>query len=457
MVRYDAIVIGTGQSGPPLARLLADQGKKVAVCEGGVFGGSCVNYGCTPSKAMIGSANAIQTARRGGDFGFTAGDVVVDYPRIVERRDAIVRGSRDGLIRSLEKRSNITLYCEYAVFEAPHRVRAGADVIEAERIYLNTGARPAVPPIDGLDRVPYLDNVRLMNLTELPRHLLILGGGYIGLEFAQAFRRFGSDVTVIDRSKVVIEHEAPEFSEAVQKVLEAEGIRFVFDADTRRVEQVDGQIRLHIDHTDGSQQTVSGTHLLVATGRQPNSDRIGADAAGLELDEEGYIRVDDHLRTSVEGVYALGDVNGRGAFTHTSYDDYLIIADNLKGGNRKVSDRILTYAVFTDPPLARIGMNERDVRAAGRDALVATMPMTRVSRAREWGQTNGMMKVLVDARTRQFLGATLFGLSADEAIHAITDLMYAQTSVDVMRRAVHIHPTVAELLPTLLESLKPLE
>lgn len=457
MVHYDAIVIGTGQAGPPLARLLADQGKKVAVAEGGVFGGSCVNYGCTPSKAMIGSANAIQTARRGGDFGFCAGEVTADYPRIVERRDAIVRGSRDGLIQSLEKRGNITLYREYAAFEAPRRVRVGDDVIAADRIYINTGARPMIPPIHGLENVPYLDNIRLMNLTELPEHLIVIGGGYIGLEFAQAFRRFGSDVTVIDRSQGVIEHEDPEFSEAVQKVLESEDIRFVFDADAHTVEQVDGQIRLHIDHSDGSHQTVSGSHLLIATGRQPNSDRLGADAAGLELDDEGYIRVDDHLRTSVEGVYALGDVNGRGAFTHTSYDDYLIVADNLKGGDRKVSDRILTYAVFTDPPLARIGMNERDVRAAGRDALVATMPMKRVSRAREWGQTNGMMKALVDANSRQFLGATLFGLNVDEAIHTITDLMYAKAPVDVMHRAVHIHPTVAELLPTLMEHLKPLE
>ncbi len=456
-MHYDAIVIGTGQAGPPLARLLADQGQKVAIAEGGVFGGSCVNYGCTPSKAMIGSANAIQTARRGGDFGFCAGEVVADFPRIVERRDAIVRGSRDGLIQSLEKRPNITLYRDYAAFEAPHSVRVGSDVIDADRIYLNTGARPAIPPIDGLDQVPYLDNIRLMNLTELPPHLIILGGGYIGLEFAQAFRRFGSDVTVIDRSTVVIEHEDQEFSEAVQSTVEREGVRFVFDADTRRIEQQNGQIRLHIDHSDGSSQIVSGTHLLVATGRRPNSDRIGADAAGLKLDEKGYVTVDDHLRTSADGVYALGDVNGKGAFTHTSYDDYLIIADNLAGGARKVSDRIRTYAVFTDPPLARIGMNERDVRTTGREALVARLPMVKVSRAREWGQTDGMMKVLVDAKSRQFLGATLFGLSADEAIHTITDLMYARAPITVMQNAVHIHPTVAELLPTMLAHLKPLE
>ena len=456
-MHYDAIVIGTGQAGPPLARLLADQGQKVAVAEGGVFGGSCVNYGCTPSKAMIGSANALQAARRGRDFGFSAGEVVADYARIVERRDAIVTGSRDGLIKSLEKRANITLYRDYASFEAPRRVRVGGVVIEADRIYINTGVRPVIPPIDGLETVPYFDNIRLMSLTELPQHLIILGAGYIGLEFAQAYRRFGSDVTVIDHSEIALEREDREFSEAVQKVLKAEGVRFVFNAQARRASTRGDQVRLEIERQDGAKETISGSHLLIATGRRPNSDRLGAEQAGLKLDERGYIIVDDHLRTSVEGVYALGDVNGRGAFTHTSYDDYLIIADNLKGGSRKVSDRIPTYAVFTDPPLARVGLSERDVSASGREALVATLPMAKVNRAKEFGQTAGLMKALVDPQTKQFLGATLFGLNADEIIHTFTELMYARAPYTVMQNAVHVHPTVTELLPTLLEDLKPLD
>ncbi len=456
-MHFDAIVIGTGQAGPPLARKLADQGKKVAVAEGGVFGGSCVNYGCTPSKAMIGSANAIAMARRGNDFGFQAGEVTADFTRIVERRDAIVRGSRDGLIKSLEKRQNITIYRQYAAFESAHSVRVGDDLIDADQIYINTGARAVIPEIDGLDSVPYLDNIKLMSLTELPKHLIILGAGYIGLEFAQAFRRFGSEVTVVDQVPTLLEREDKEFGKATRSLLEGEGVKFALDTQIAKVDQHEGQVRLQIKLKSGTKQTISGSHLLVATGRRPNSDQLGTDKAGLELDDKGYIQVDDHLRTNVEGVYALGDVNGKGAFTHTSYDDYLIITNNLEGGRKKVSDRILTYAVFTDPPLARVGMNEREVRADGREALVATMPMEKVGRATEFGQTEGMMKVLVDAESKHILGATLFGLTADEVIHSFTDLMYAKAPYTVTQNAVHIHPTVSELLPTMLEQLKPLK
>ena len=406
---------------------------------------------------MIGSANAIHTAQRGGDYGFQVGEVVADFRRIVERRDAIVSGSRDGLTKSLEKRSNITLYRQYAAFESAHSVRVGDDLIDADHIYINTGARAVVPQIEGLESVPYLDNVRLMSLTELPKHLIILGAGYIGLEFGQAFHRFGSEVTVVDQGSSVLEREDKEFAKAMRKLLESEGIHFLFDTDVKKVEQHDGEIRLQVKLKSGTKQTISGSHLLVATGRRPNSDQIGADKAGLELDDKGYIQVDDHLRTNVEGVFALGDVNGKGAFTHTSYNDYQIITDNLGGGVRKVSDRILTYGIFTDPPLARVGMNEREIRAEGREALVATMPMSKVNRAKEFGQTEGTIKAFVDAKSQQFLGATIFGLTADELIHAITDLMYAKAPYIVLRDAVHIHPTVSELLPTLLESLEPLK
>lgn len=454
---FDAIILGTGQAGPPLARLLADKGWKVAIAEGGVFGGSCVNYGCTPSKAMIGSANALQAARRGGDFGFTAGEVRADFGQIVARRDAIVSESRSGLTKSLEKRENITIYREYATFEAPKRVRVGDEVIEGKQIFINTGARAVVPEIEGLDSVPYLDNVSLMALKELPQHLVILGAGYIGIELAQAFRRYGSEVTIIDRSAAPLDHEDKEFSKGIRKLLESEGVRFIMDAKVHKVAQADEHIRVQYKGKDGATQSVSASHLLVTTGRRPNSDKIGADKAGLELDEKGYIKVDDKLQTNVEGVYALGDVNGRGAFTHTSYNDYQVVAANLTGGDRSIAERITMYGVYTDPPLARVGMNETQARESGRKALVATLPMTSVGRAKEFGQTTGLMKVLVDADSEQFLGATFFGLTADENIHGIVDLMHAKQPYTVIRDAVHIHPTVSELIPTLLEGLEPLK
>jgi pyruvate/2-oxoglutarate dehydrogenase complex dihydrolipoamide dehydrogenase (E3) component len=455
--QYDAIIIGTGQAGPPLARLLADKGWKVAIAEGGTFGGTCVNTGCTPSKAMIGSANAIQMARRGGDFGFAAGEVRADFGQIVARRDEIVTKSREGLVKSLEKRSNITLYHQYASFEAAKRVRVGDEVIEGKQIFINTGARAVIPPIEGLESVPYLDNVSLMALKELPSHLMILGGGYVGIEMAQAFRRFGSEVTVLDRAAMPLEHEDKEFSKGIRKLLESEGITFVMDARVSKVAQDNGQISVQYRGKDGAKQTLDGSHLLVAVGRRPNSDKLGVEKAGLELDDKGYIQVDDKLRTNVEGVYALGDVNGRGAFTHTSYNDYQVAAANLMGGDRSIRDRVMMYGVYTDPQLARVGMNEAQARESGRKALVATMPMEKVNRAKEFGQTTGLMKVLVDAESEQFLGATFFGLTADEAIHGIVDLMHAKMPYTVIRDAVHIHPTVSELIPTLLEGLEPLK
>ncbi len=458
-MRFDAIIIGTGQAGPPLARALADKGWKVAIAEGGVFGGSCVNYGCTPSKAMIGSARAIHAARRGADFGFSDREVITDYPAVVARRDAIVKASRDGLIKSLESRANITIYRDYAAFESAHSVRVGDELIEGDQIFLNTGARAVIPPIEGLEGVPYFDNVSLMGLQELPQHLVIIGGGYIGLELGQAYRRFGSDVTIIDHSERLIPREDPDFSKAVKQVLEKEGIRILSGSDVLKAEPRGAGIRLQVQQQGArNPQWISGSHLLVATGRRPNSDQIGADKAGLELDARGFVKVDDHLRTNVDGIFALGDVNGRGAFTHTSYNDYQIAESLLLGdGSRKLSDRIMIYAMFIDPPLGRVGMNETEVRRSGRKALMATMPMTRVGRAGEFGQTEGFMKVLVDAETEQFLGATLFGMSGDEIVHLFADLMYAQAPYTVMKNAVHIHPTVSELLITLMEGLQPLK
>ncbi len=458
-MRFDAIVIGTGQAGPPLARALADKGWKVAIAEGGTFGGSCVNYGCTPSKAMIGSARAIHMARRGADFGFNELEVTTNYPAVAARRDAIVQRSRDGLIGSLENRKNLSIYRHYAAFEGPHSVRVGDEVIEGDKIFLNTGTRAAIPPIEGLDHTPYFDNISLMGLRELPQHLIIVGGGYIGLELGQAYRRFGSEVTVIDHSPRLIEHEDPDFSKAVHKVLTEEGVRILDGSSVLKAEPHGTGIRLQVQQQGArNPQWIKGSHLLIATGRRPNSDQIGADKAGLELDARGFVKVDDHLRTNVDGIFALGDVNGRGAFTHTSYNDFQIAESLLLGdGSRKVSDRILIYGMFIDPPLGRVGMNETDVRKSGRKALMATMPMTNVARAREFGQTEGFMKVLVDAETEQFLGATLFGMSGDELVHLFADLMYAKAPYTVLKNAVHIHPTVGELLVTLVEGLQPLK
>ncbi|MBI5668605.1 MAG: FAD-containing oxidoreductase [Chloroflexi bacterium] len=454
-MRYDAIIIGSGQAGTPLAKALADKGWTVAIAEGRQVGGSCINYGCTPTKTLIASARVAHLARRGADYGVNTGVVSVDFARVMERQKNVVRQFRSGSERRLSH-NNITLYRDYAQFEAPKRVRVGGDVIEAERIYINTGARPAALSLPGLDTVPYLDNRSILDLDVLPEHLLIIGGGYIGLEYAQAFRRFGSAVTIIERSEQIMGREDEDIAQAAACILENEGIQIYTRTAIRQVEQRGGSIAVTVER-NGQQQVVTGSHLLVAVGRRPNSDRLNLDKAGVRTDDKGYITVDDHLQTNVPGIWALGDVNGRGAFTHTSYNDFEIVLDNLSGGTRKVSDRIPTYAVYLDPPLGRVGMSEHEVRRSGRKALKAVMPMENVSRAIERGETQGLMKVLVDAETERFLGAAIFGIEGDEAIHTFTDLMYADAPYTVMKNAVHIHPTVTELLPTLLGKLTPLE
>jgi pyruvate/2-oxoglutarate dehydrogenase complex dihydrolipoamide dehydrogenase (E3) component len=454
MIRFDAIVIGTGQSGPSLAARLAASGMKVAVVERARLGGTCVNTGCIPTKTLVASARAAWTARHAADFGLSVGEVAVDMKRVKARKDAVVRETSEGLERWLGGLANGSLMHGQARFEGARRVRVGDQVLEAERVFVNVGARAALPRLPGLDGVPYLTNSSMMEVDFLPEHLVILGGSYVGLEFAQMYRRFGSAVTIVERGPRLAGHEDPDVSEAIRAILQDEGITIHTDAVVERVERRGAGLALHL----AGGTVVAGSHLLVAVGRVPNTDDLGLDSAGVKMDRRGFIEVDDELRTSAPGVWAMGDCNGRGAFTHTSYNDYEIVAANLlDGDHRRVSDRITAYALYIDPPLGRGGMTLEQVRRSGRKALVGTMPMTRVGRARERGETRGFMRVLVDAETKLILGASLLGIECDEVIHVLLDVMYAKAPYTVIRRAMHIHPTVSELLPTLLGELKPLE
>ena len=455
---YDAIVIGTGQAGPSLAAALAGAGMDTAIVERHRFGGTCVNVGCIPTKALVASARAAHVARRAADFGVVIdGPVRVDMARVKARKDAIARKSEVGVERWLRSLANCTVYQGHARFEAAHRVRVGDDLLEAERVFINVGARAFVPPFAGLDRVDYLTNSTVMELEVLPEHLVIVGGGYIGLEFAQMYRRFGSEVTLIDTGDRLIKRESPDVSAAVTGILEAEGVNVRLNAKCLDVGRDGDAVTATLDCTSG-EPSVVGSHLLLAVGRRPNTDDLGLDAAGIEVDRRGHIPVDDRLQTAVPGVWALGECNGRGAFTHTAYNDYEIVAANLLYDDpRSVADRIDCYALYVDPPLGRVGMTERQVRESGRPALITTRAMTRVGRAVEKGETQGFMKVLVDAETERILGAAILGVGGDEVIHSILDVMYAKAPYTVIQRAVHIHPTVAELIPTMLADLKPLE
>ena len=454
---YDAIIIGTGQAGPSLAAELSAAGMRTAIIERHRFGGTCVNVGCIPTKALVASARAAHVARRAADFGVViGGDVRVDMARVKARKDAIVRRSATGVERWLRSLANCTVYQGHGRFAGDHRVRVGDQVLAAERIFINVGARAFVPPFPGVDEVDYLTNSSIMELAALPEHLVIVGGGYIGLEFAQMFRRFGSEVTLIDRGERLIKRESADVSAAVAAILEGEGVRLRLDAECLGFERRGEAVAATLECRDREPEVV-GSHLLLAVGRRPNTDDLGLDTTGIEVDRRGHIRVDDALQTSVPGVWALGECNGRGAFTHTAYHDYEIVAGNLLHDDpRRVTDRIDCYALYIDPPLGRVGMTEPQVRESGRPALVATRPMTRVGRAVEKSETQGFMKVLVDAETERILGAAILGVGGDEIVHCILDVMYADAPYTVIRRAVHIHPTVAELIPTMLADLKPL-
>ncbi|WP_144156436.1 FAD-containing oxidoreductase [Paraburkholderia sp. BCC1885] len=460
---FDAVVIGTGQGGSPLAARLATSGRKTAVIERGAFGGTCVNVGCTPTKSYVASARVAHVARHAAAYGVqVAGEVSVDLAQVKARKDRIIGESRSGVEKWLRGTENLTVFQGHARFTGAHALSISGpdgqivDELEASEIFINTGTRAVVPPLDGLERIRYYTNSTLLELTDLPEHLAIVGGSYIALEFAQIFRRFGSRVTVIVRGERVLAREDADFALAVQKVLAREGIEFRFGAQPQHVEPLDGE-RVRIAF-GGDEPAVDASHLLFATGRKPNTDDLGLDHAGLAVNGHGMIPVDGELRTRVPGIWAIGDVNGRGAFTHTSYDDYQIVAANLfDGGQRSADTRIMAYAVFVDPPLARVGLSEAEVRASGRAALIATMPMSRVGRARERGETDGFMKVLADAQTKQILGAAILGIEGDEAIHTFIDIMTAGAPYPTLQYAMHIHPTISELVPTLLDRLAPLK
>jgi pyruvate/2-oxoglutarate dehydrogenase complex dihydrolipoamide dehydrogenase (E3) component len=454
LATYDAIVIGTGQAGPPLARRLAAAGMTVAVIERGVFGGTCVNTGCIPTKTLVASAYAANMARRAGEFGVgLEGPVHVDMPRVKARKDRISGQSRVGVEQSLRSLANCTVYQGHGCFVAPHEVQVDDAVLAAERIFINVGGRALVPNLPGLDQVPYLTNSSMMALDFVPRHLVIVGGSYVGLEFAQMYRRFGSEVTVVEMAPRLVHREDPDVSAAIAEIFESEGIGVRVKAECIRLARSGDDILAGLDCTDGAPE-IRGSHLLLAVGRRPNTDDLGLDKAGIARDERDYIIVDDELRTNVAGVWALGDCNGKGAFTHTAYNDFEIVAANLlDGDSRRVSDRITAYALYIDPPLGRAGMTEAEVKGSGKPALIATRPMTRVGRAVEKGETAGFMKVLADAESKQILGASLLGTGCDEVIHGILDLMYAKAPYTLMQRTMPIHPTVSELLPTLLGDL----
>lgn len=453
---FDAIVVGAGQAGPSLAARLAGTGRKVAMVERKLFGGTCVNNGCTPTKAMVASAHAAHLARRGSDFGVHTGAVTVDMRAVKARKDAIVLNSRTGVEKWLRGTENCTVLTGTAVFESRNAMRVGEDALEASEIFLNVGARPTIPKMPGVDNVPFLTSTTILDLEELPAHLIVVGGGYVGLEFAQMFRRFGSEVTVVDKNTRLAPQEDEDASRVIHEVFAAEGIHVRVKANCIHLEQRGNEVAVGVECNEGAPHAV-GSHVLLAVGRTPNTGDLNLAATGVTTDERGYIPVDDELCTNVPGIYAVGDCNGRGAFTHTSYNDYEIVAENLlDGASRRVSDRIPVHALYIDPPLAHVGMTEAEVRQSGRPALVGMRPMKRIGRAIEKGETYGYIKVLVDAESRLILGATVFGTGGDEAVHCILTAMYARQPASLLTHSVHIHPTVAELIPTTLEDLKPL-
>ena len=456
MTKVDAIVVGTGQAGPSLSVRLSSSGLRTVLIERHQLGGTCVNNGCIPTKTLVASARVAYLARRAAEYGIKLpGPVSVDMKRVKERKDEVVFASRNGLDDWLKSQSNLSLVHGHARFEGPGQVRVDDKLFEADKVFVNVGARPIVPPISGITQVKYLTNVTMMDVDFVPEHLVVVGGSYVALEFAQMYRRFGSAVTVLERGSRLLPRDDEDIAIAIRSILEEEGVDVVVNADIVRVEEPVGRPLIHL--RDGS--VVRGSHLLVATGRAPNTEDLGLDKAGIETDDRGYIIVDDELHTNVPGVWALGDCNGHGGFTHTSYNDYEIAAHNLlekDGRKRKLSDRILAYALYIDPPLGRVGLTETEVRAGGKKALVGRMPMTRVGRAKERSETLGLMKILVDEESKQILGAAILGIEGDEVIHVVLDVMYSKAPYTVIRDAMHIHPTVAEFLPTLVQSLEPL-
>ena len=449
--KYDAIVVGAGQAGPALAARLGAEGLKTAIIERKLLGGTCVNVGCIPTKTLVGSARAIHMARRGGEYGFSAGDIKVDMKAVKARKDGVVKNSSDGLSNWVGGMKNVTLIRGHACFTAPRAIDVGGRPLQADKIFINVGGRAVVPEIPGIDDVPFLTNSSMMDIDQVPEHLIVVGGSYIGLEFAQMYRRFGSQVTVIEKFDKLLPREDEDVVAEIRAILEREGVRIFLSAEDLKVSNSGNRINVNF-----AGKTIEGSHLLLAVGRIPNTGDLGLEEAGIAADPRGYITVDDQCRTSAEGVWCMGDANGKGAFTHTSWNDYEIVAANLFDNDpRRISDRIPCYALFIDPPLGRVGMNEAEAKKSGRKLLAGKMLMTRVGRAREMGETQGFMKVLVDADTKELLGAAILGLNGDEIVHSLLDVMYAKKPYTTIQRAVHIHPTVTELVPTLLQQLKP--
>jgi pyruvate/2-oxoglutarate dehydrogenase complex dihydrolipoamide dehydrogenase (E3) component len=456
-MRYDAIIIGSGQAGNPLSHDLADRGWSVALIEQEHLGGTCINTGCTPTKTMVASAQVAHYARNAARWGVRIGEVSVDLPKVVERKEQIVQQFRAGQQRQVERRPNLHLHRGHARLVGPRRLRVGDEELESEQIFVNTGTRPDIPQIEGLEGVEYLTNASLMEMSELPEHLLVLGGGYVGLEFGQMFRRFGSQVTVIHRGDQLLNREDADVVAELQKALEAEGIRFLMGATTNRVEKPGDGVALSVATAAGPTM-VSGSHLLVATGRRPNTDDLGLGAAGVEVDSRGFIRVNSRLETNVPGIWALGDVKGGPAFTHISYNDYQIVYGNLIEGKELTTEqRPVPYAVFTDPQLGRVGMTESEARATGRRLKIGKIPMSRVARAIERDETAGMMKLIVDAETDRMLGAAILSSEGGELIQILGALMRADVPYTLMKGAIYIHPTLAEGFYSLMEDVKGVE
>ena len=452
---FDAIIIGTGQAGPSLAARFAAAGKTVAIIERGKFGGTCINTGCTPTKTLVASAYAMHVARRGAEYGFAIGDMSVDIKRVKARKDAASARSSKGVEERLRGTKNCTVIEGQARFQSANTVVVNDEVLQADRIYINVGGRARIPDMPGVHDVPFLTNSSMMDIDFLPEHLVVVGGSYVGLEFAQIYRRFGSEVTIVEMGPRLIGREDEDVSQAVREIVEAEGIHIRLDAKCISLAKSDGGVVVGMECSDDPKE-VAGSHVLLAVGRIPNTSDLGLDRAGVTTDPHGYIVVNDQLQTNIPGIWALGDCNGRGAFTHTSYNDYEIVADNLfNADHRRVSDRIQAYALYIDPPLGRCGMTDAEVRKSGSRALAVKYPMSKVSRAYEKGETQGLIKICVDAETKQILGAAILGVGGDEVIHVLLDIMYAKAPYTVIQRAMHIHPTVAEYLPTILGKLEP--
>lgn len=450
---FDAIIIGTGQAGPSLAAKLAKAGQRVAVIERDRFGGTCVNTGCIPTKTLVASARMAYMARRASDFGVEiGGPITMNMKRVKARKDEVAGASETGVEKWLRNTPNCTVYKAHAKFRSDREISAGDQVLTADKIFINVGARAAIPAIPGLEGVKYLTNSSMMNLDFAPRHLVIAGGSFIGLEFAQMYRRFGSEVTIVERGPRLVGTEDPDVSDSLREILEKEQIGIRLSCDVAGVTNVSDGVEVRT-----SSGIVNGSHLLIATGRRPNTDDLGLENTGIRMNQRGYIQVDDELKTDAANVWALGDCNGHGAFTHTSFNDFEIVAANLlDNDHRRVTDRITAYALFTDPPLGRAGLTEAQAAGSGRKVLIGKRTMTRVGRAVEKSETQGFIKVLVDEESRHILGAAILGTEGDEAIHCILDVMYTKAPYTVLQRSVNIHPTVSELIPTVLGDLKPI-